>query len=73
MKNDTVREKLQNLYDELRNTRSNDRPTQEKLHSLAADIKHQSITTMTCGPTSTKVLWTDSRVLWNILKRPILS
>lgn len=39
MKNDSVRVKLQGLYAELKNTRSSDRQTQERLRSLTAEVK----------------------------------
>ncbi|RPH35797.1 DUF4404 family protein [bacterium] len=40
MKKDSVREKLENLYAELKNTRSNDHETQERLRALTADVKN---------------------------------
>jgi tRNA C32,U32 (ribose-2'-O)-methylase TrmJ len=39
MKQDKVREKLERLYTELKNTRSDDRQTREQLRVLTADIK----------------------------------
>jgi len=39
MEKDIVREKLERLYTELKNTRSNDHQTQERLRVLTADIK----------------------------------
>ncbi len=40
MKNDSVREKLQGLYKELKRTRSADRQTQERLRSLTDEVKN---------------------------------
>ncbi len=39
MKEEDVRNKLENLYTELKNTRSDDPITQERLRMLTADIK----------------------------------
>jgi hypothetical protein len=39
MKNDSIREKLQGLYTELEKTRSSDKQTEERLRSLAAEVK----------------------------------
>jgi tRNA C32,U32 (ribose-2'-O)-methylase TrmJ len=40
MKEDNVREKLKGLYTELKNTRSNDPQTQDRLRTLTADVKN---------------------------------
>jgi hypothetical protein len=40
MKNDLVRNKLRGLYTELKNTRSSDQQTQERLRVLTADVKN---------------------------------
>ncbi len=40
MKKDTVRQKLENLYTQLKDTRSNDKNTQDRLQTLTADVKH---------------------------------
>ncbi len=40
MENDSVRVKLQGLYSELKNTRSSDRRTQERLRALTAEVKN---------------------------------
>jgi hypothetical protein len=39
MKNENIREKLQGLYTELKNTRSTDQSTQDRLRSLTAEVK----------------------------------
>ncbi len=40
MKKDNVRQKLENLYAQLKDTRSSDGNTQERLRTLTADVKH---------------------------------
>ncbi len=73
MKNDSIREKLQGLYTELEKTRSSDKQTEERLRSLAAEVKDTLNHFDSYSQASRRVFWIAWKVRSNSLRRRIRS